>query len=193
MVNNDGTVRRAGSRIWQVGKGPGRSIGRLAGFLFMILLSCSRTSSPVSRSDGDAHLKGPDANDANLSCGTSACEQRTWPRLVITLSPAGTASAALGVSGREGDGIVWDALADGCPIPTSFDCTYVFFGNDITRRIPTIHLIISKAGQSLGERDIPLRPFNYCGIDVAHVVVEVGDGGSIKIGDPQYVSPCRSL
>lgn len=128
--------------------------------------------------------------DSSVPCGTSACEQRTWPRLIITLSPD-DGSANVIFRARYGDGVEREAVRGGCPYGFgSINCSYSFFGDSVTHEL-TVEAVAN--GEIVVGPTVPLRQFNYCGVGVANLVVQVADAGSLVFRDPVYVSPCNAL
>jgi hypothetical protein len=55
-----------------------------------------------------------------------------------------------------------------------------------------LHVIVTTPEGTSAESNVPLKPFNYCGVNIAHVVVEAADAGETVISDAQYFSPCRA-
>jgi len=160
----------------------GRTLAALAGLLLWLPLVAACDTNTAAHPDA-AHPA------AASDCGPSRCAQETWPRLIITLSPDRD-FRGLQFRARYGDGVVRDATL-GCPYGyASFVCSYSFYGDVFTKEFPVQALV---DGQVVAELAVPLRPFNYCGVDVAHIIVEVGDSGMITFHEPQYVSPCKSL
>jgi hypothetical protein len=79
----------------------------------------------------------------------------------------------------------------GCP--NGFNvirCSYSFYGYP---GLDVMTLQVSVGSSAPVSKDIPLMPFNYCGNNLAYVSLIVSADSSISIGDPSYVSPCRSL
>ena len=122
-------------------------------------------------------------------CGTSACEQRTWPRLIVTVSGDTT---GVDIKASYADGVLREGLMDGCPSGYSdtLDCTFVFFGDAMTS---VMKLVVFTAGNEAGSRDVMLTPFNYCGNGVAHVVVDLTDAGAPVVREPEYINACSVI
>jgi hypothetical protein len=86
---------------------------------------------------------------------------------------------------------VRDAVRDACPYGfSSLSCSFGFFGDRETTRLPVEGVV---RGQVIDGPEVELRPFNYCGIDVANVLVEVPDSGGLIFHEPVYLSPCKAL
>lgn len=136
--------------------------------------------------------------DEPLACGNSPCESVTWPRLVVALSdlrPRGDG----GIPTAEQ--VTTSAYYDGAERPPGtsggcalgFDvirCSDSFFGRP---GLTSMTLHVQLGGQTGQSKTVALKPFNYCGNDLAYVAVTVASDGSVSIGDPTYVSPCRAL
>ena len=120
------------------------------------------------------------------ACGVSACEQRTWPRLIVTLSSDLT---DVDIKASYADGVVREGIMDGCPsgYASTLDCTFAFYGDAMTS---AMKISVFTAGKLVGSRDVTLTPFNYCGNGVAHVIVELSDAGAPVIRDPEYINAC---
>lgn len=147
----------------------------LAGALLFGAAACS--SSP------DAPPGGECVND---------CESNLWPRLIVDVPASGDAGTAppVQLSVRYADGRVAAGNAGGCPEVDNVLCT-VSFG--ATPSDTQVVLRAERAGQAAVEKDISLAPFNYCGREIAYVVVQVDGSGAPQVGPTRYLSPCSGL
>ena len=148
------------------------------------LLACvgSRTSPP----DDTASITDGGVAPA---CGTSHCESTLWPRLAVVFGDAEAASLSYTFTFPDRT-LTWtpDAPYDVgfCPAGYGESSAYRCDIGIDTSPVQALLVTVTVRGASI---DIPLQPFNYCGIGMAELVVSV-DHGSVSFGPVRYVNPC---
>ena len=118
------------------------------------------------------------------------CERVTWPRLTIAFGDAGAKALfyAFVVDGQ----IVRQSArcVDGHGASSSFHCDLPFFAYPAMTPLVRLEVAASEGGPVLLSREIPLKPFNYCGNGVAQMVVSAGDAGLPTASDVTYLDIC---
>lgn len=92
---------------------------------------------------------------------------------------------------RDAKGSLFEGNREGCPEAPGIVCSYSFFTNPSDRSVTL--LIEPAAGTGPPARaEIPLGAFNYCGRDIAYVVVTLVPGSLPQTAPPRLVSPCET-
>jgi len=92
---------------------------------------------------------------------------------------------------RDVKGALFEGNREGCPEAPGIVCSYSFFTSPSDRSVTL--LIEPAAGMGHPARaEIPLGGFNYCGRDIAYVVVTLVPGSGPRIAPPRLVSPCET-
>ena len=125
----------------------------------------------------------------------NTCETDLWPRLIVgVIPPEGVTTPGeelVSVRGRYEDGRVRDGHERGCPeMPPQFVCSFSFFSAPKDR---FIFLEVEDPGTGIGEVNVELGQHNYCGRNIAYVLIYLSVDTMPEIAGPEYIFPCQSL
>ena len=123
------------------------------------------------------------------------CETNAWARLIVgVIPPEGVTTPGeelVSVRGRYEDGRVMDGNRRGCPkMPPPFICSFSFSASP---RVRSILLEVEDPDTGIAEVNVELAPHNYCGRDIAYVLVHLSADAMPEFAEPEYISPCELL
>lgn len=160
-----------------------RTFSVLLGFALLL-----GTHASCSSSDKDG--QSSDSEDGGVVCGTagaSMCHQGPWPRLVVLFGDPVAASWSYSV------------LQNGEPFSASpclkseenpdYHCDVAFYGHPGLTTM-TLQITVEEGGPTAASSVVQLRPFNYCGDDIAEVTVSSSDGGEPVLSEPAFENAC---
>jgi hypothetical protein len=153
-----------------------------------------RHSTPAILAFAIAHSIASCRPDTEATCGTATaatmCESARWPRLAVAFGDLGARSLSYTFVV---DGQVF-AGNSSCPQghgeSTAFHCDVQFESYPAQRPLVRMDVRGAGGGPVLLSVDIPLKPFNYCGDQMAQVVVAAGDAGQPTASSVSYLDVC---
>jgi hypothetical protein len=148
---------------------------------------------PLLLTDCDGNNKSRKADNSD-EC-KSDCESNLWPRLIVgIIPPEGVevdGSELVNVSVVYPDGENVDGIVHGCPVlPEGIFCTFSFFASPNDEKIK---VTVDYDNNEKIEKEIKLAPHNYCGREIAYVVVILDEEEQPVFKETEYISPCEAL